>query len=335
MTAAKKKTRTRRTRATSTPKTRSKAIVKNPEASLRNSKLRKKPQYKSFRLHKQIKHPGPKLPSFWNVSKKALQLLVANKQPIAWFVIVYGLLSLLFVSGIVAPLDIGEIRERLETYTGSVSSFSNNVTILSLLLNSSFKASGEVSAMYQVIFIVTSSLALIWLFRQQQAGIKTGLKQAYYRGMYPLVPFCLVALVIGLQAVPAALGNFLYGSVINEGLAVTFAEQFIWFLFLMFTIILSLYLISTTIIALFIVTLPEMTPSVALKEAKDLVTHRRIDILQKMIALIIIIGAMYVATIFPTIFISALLAQVLYFLLTILVLPFIVAYLFVLYRELL
>ena len=316
-------------------KTRPKTIVKKPKVVAPDARLRKKPKYKSFQLHETIKHSGPSLPSWLAIGKKAVRLLLANARPMTWFLVVYGLLFLVFVRGIVAPLDIDSIRAQIETYTGSSASLSDNVTIMGLLINSSLGASGDVSAMYQMIFVTTSALALIWLFRQQQAGNKVSLKEAYYRGMYPLVPFLLVGAVIVLQAIPVAVGNALYGSVIRGGLAVTFVEQLFWFLLFLLTIILSLYLISSSLIALYVVTLPEMTPKTALVEARKLVLHRRINVLLKIIALVLLMGAIYVAVIFPALLTSALLAQILFFILTILALPFVVAYLFVLYRELL
>ncbi len=329
------KSRVKNTKKTRKTAKKTQSIVKKPKVVSADARLRKKPQYKTFRLHPRIKHPGPPLPSWFELSRRALQLLRANSRAIGWFIVVYGLLFLVFVRGVVAPVDIQGIRNQLEQYTGAASSFSNNITILGLMINSSLSASGEVSGMYQVIFIITSSLALIWLFRQQQAGEPVGLKQAYYRGMYPLVPFFLVLLTTLVQVIPAAIGNMLYGSVVRGGLAVTFVEQLFWFLFFLLLIILSLYFISVSIIALFVVTLPEMTPWVALEESKKLVEHRRIPLLLRLIALILIVAVAYVGIIFPAIFVSAALTQVLFFALTVVALPFIVAYLFVLYRELL
>jgi len=89
------------------------------------------------------------------------------------------------------------------------------------------------------------------------------------------------------------------------------------------------------LIALFIVTLPEATPTIALKEAHSLVQYRRIAVLVRVIALILTIVGVYLAVVFPAIFVSSALSQITFFLITLLVVPFSVAYLFVLYRELL
>lgn len=313
----------------------SSSVVKSPKIVAADARLRKKPKYRSFRLHPVIKHPGPELPSWYQLSKKALMLMWANKTAITLFLLCYAIVFLVFVRGVVAPLDIDKIREQIKAYTSGTSSFSNNITIIGLMLHSAFNASGDISMMYQMLFILSSVLALIWLFRQQQAGNKVSIKDAYYRGMYPLVPFLVLIVVIALQAAPSIVGNSLYGAVVRDGLAVTALEQVFWFFFFILLIVLSLYLISMSLMALFIVTLPEMTPYIALKEAKKLVEHRRISLLFRVVALVLILGATYLAIVFPSIFVSATLSQILFFLLTLLIVPFTVAYLFVLYRELL
>jgi len=94
-------------------------------------------------------------------------------------------------------------------------------------------------------------------------------------------------------------------------------------------------MISASVIALFIVTLPEMTPMLSLKKAKELVTFRRANVLGKVMILIILVAIFYVSIVLPAIFVSAALAQFAFFFLTIFMVPFVVAYLFVLYRELL
>lgn len=325
----------RKTKIRQSKKITQSSVVKQPKVSAPDARVRKKPHYRSFRLHPIIKHPGPEMPSWYQLMKKAMRLLWANKKAILIFTLTYAVIFLVFVRGIVAPLDIDKIRDQITAYTSGTSSLSNNITIVGLMLHSAFTASGDVATIYQLLFLLSSVLALIWLFRQQQAGNTVSIKDAYYRGMYPLVPFLVIVAVIALQVLPSVIGNSLYSAVVRDGLAVTALEQVFWFLFFILLIVLSLYLVSMSLIALFIVTLPEMTPWVALKEAKLLVEHRRIAVLFNVIALLLILVSIYVAVVFPAIFISAALSQILFFLLTLLVVPFSVAYLFVLYRELL
>ncbi len=311
-------------------------VVKQPKIIDDNAKLRKKPKYKSFRLHKRVKHNDPKLPSWWGISKKAFRLLGANSKNILKFFFIYGFLYLIFVRGFSSPVNIDEIRGAFdELATEDVSALATNFTVFSLLIQSTTNAAGDVQGLYQMLFLIVGSLALIWLFRQQQAGNKVTMKMGFYRGMYPFVPFVLVTIVIALQTLPASIGNFLFKTVIDSGLAINMLEQSVWLLLFIFLLLLSFYMISSSLIALLVVTLPEMTPKIALKKAKELVEFRRFSVLRKVLALFLILVVVFVSIVFPAIFVSASLAQILYFALTILAVPFAAAYLFVLYRELL
>ncbi len=319
-----------------TKKTRSKKVVKQPKIVAKDAKLRKKPKYKSLRLHKRVKHPSQPIPSWWKITKKASKLILVNKKAIGWFILIYSLLYLVFVRGFASPVDIDEIRNNFDgVLTDDASSLATNFTFFSLMVSSTTSAAGEISGLYQMIFIITSALALIWLFRQQQAGNKVTIKEAFYRGMYPLVPFVIIVIVLALQTIPASIGNYLFTTVTSTGLAINFLEQFVWLLLFISLLLLTLYLISSSLIALFVVTLPDMTPKIALSKAKELVSFRRFSVMRKVIALIILVVFIYIVIVFPMIFLSADLAQFVFFFLTVVVVPFAVAYLFVLYRELL
>lgn len=319
-----------------TNKSSKKLVVKEPTIIAADARVRKTPRYKSFRLHKRVKHHAGPLPSWWQITKKSFRLLNANRKSLFFFFLVYGLLTLVFVRGFSSPVNIDQIRDSFsEVVDADISALATNFTVFNLMLQSTTSAAGDVAGLYQIFFLVISVLALIWLFRQQQAGNKVTIKQAFYRGMYPLIPFTLLVVVVGLQTIPASIGNFLFRTVIDNGLAINMLEQTVWLLLFLLLVLLSAYMITTTLIALFIVTLPEMTPRRAQKKAKELVLFRRFGLLRKVIGLSLFVVTLYVATVFPLLFLSAIAAQLVFFGLTILIVPFATAYLFVLYRELL
>lgn len=314
----------------------SKTIVKQPKELKPGAKQRKKPKYKTFRLHKRIKHHAPPLPSWWILLKKSWALMKANKKQIAVFAAVYGFLNLLLVRGFSSPVDIEGLQESFREVIGEDSAgLAAGFTAFGLLINASTQGSSEVAQVYQTFLLVIASLALIWLYRQQQAGNLVSMKLAFYRGMYPFIPFILVLLVIGLQLLPALIGNFLFSTVISAGLAVSGLEQILWLLFYITTLLLSLYMVSSSAIALYVVTLPEMTPMVALRQARELVRYRRFSVLRKSIAIILVIFALLVVVVLPVIFIAPVLAEWMFFAVTVLGIPLVIGYMFSLYRELL
>jgi len=313
-----------------------KNIVKQPKINKPDAKLRQKPRYRSFRMHRSIKHNAPKLPSWWALLKKSWRLMKANKKQIAMFAVVYGLLNLLLVRGLSSPVDIQGIQESFRDIIGEESAgLASGFTAFGLLINASTQGTGEVAQMYQTILLIIASLALIWLYRQQQAGNSVTMKMAFYRGMYPLIPFVLVTLVIGLQLIPALIGNFLFTTVVSGGLAVGGLEQTLWLLFYISSLLLSLYMISSSSIALYVVTLPEMTPMMALRQARELVRFRRFGILLRAIAIILVVFALLFVIVLPVIFVAPALAQWMFFAITVLAIPLVNGYMFSLYRELL
>jgi hypothetical protein len=240
------------------------------------------------------------------------------------------------VRGFSSPVDIDGLRESFGSIIGEESAgLASGFTAFGLLINASTQGSSEIAQVYQSFLLIFASLALIWLYRQQQAGNNVTMKMAFYRGMYPLVPFILVLLVMALQLIPALIGNFLYTTVVTSGLAVGVVEQTMWLLFFITTLLLSLYMISSSSIALYIVTLPEMTPMIALKQARELVRFRRFSILLRAIAIILVIFVLLFIIVLPIIFIAPTLAEWMFFGITLLAVPLVHGYMFSLYRELL
>lgn len=313
-----------------------KSIVKQPDINP-GAKKRKLPAYKSFRIQKSIRHPGPRLANWWRLTGKSLALINANRKPLLFFFIVYGILSLVLVKGFSRAVDISGLKDTLDEVFGASTSaeIAGGFTAFGLLLSASSQSINETAQLYQVILLIVSSLAIIWLFRQQQAGRTVTIKSAFYLGMFPLVPFTLVLLVIGLQLLPAIVGNFIFTTIVSQGLAVTGIEQVLWLLLFLSMLLLSFYMLSSSVIALYVVTLPEMKPLQALREARGLVQFRRFAVMRKVLALILITLLIMAVLVLPVIFFAPAVAEWLLFIVTILAVPFVHGYLFSLYRELL
>lgn len=94
-------------------------------------------------------------------------------------------------------------------------------------------------------------------------------------------------------------------------------------------------MISSSIFALYVVTLPEMTPIRALRSAKGLVQFRRWTVMRKILFLPFIICVVGIIIMLPVILLLTPAAEVIFLLLTALVLPVIHSYVYSLYRELL
>lgn len=292
-------------------------------------------RYTSFRLEKRIRVTHAKLPSSWTLYKQTMRIIRQNKRFFLGLTVVYGLLSYVFVHSLSAGVDVTGLKELLGAVDAGGSNLVNSAAVFGILVSSAAVAT-ETATLYQLIITLLTTLALIWGLRQIFDKPKAvSIREVFYNGMYPLVPFLLVLAVVGLELIPLSIAGALYNTTIVAGLAVTAAEQIFWLVLCVLLILLTLHLITASIMALFIVALPEMTPVEALRSANRLVLHRRWEVLRKLIVLplglFVVIGTMVILVIALT----PGLAEILFFVANIAAWPLIVSYLYVLYRNML
>lgn len=298
-------------------------------------KLKVEP-YRSLRLQSKIKHQAASLPPARRLLKTSMQMLLKRWKLFGGIVGIYILLTILMVQGMGVNTGLDELKSSLqEVFSGRSSSLLTGLTIFGYLLSSSGSSSGDVASLYQSILLVIVSLATVWALRQVQAGHKASVADAFYKGMYPLIPFVLVLMVIGLQLLPLVFGNWLYGIVINGGIAITTAEKGLWMVFTALLALLSLYMLSSSLFAIYISTLPEMRPIKALRSARELVRNRRWLVMRRVILLPILLMIFGAVIMVPAIIIITPIASWLFLVLSMMSLVVVHAYMYNLYRELL
>ncbi len=294
----------------------------------------KAPKYKSFKVSKSIKHHRGNLPSGAKIFYRSVNHLIKNKKLFGGLLIIYTVLTVLLVKGFGVTNNLPQLKTSLESlFKGSTANLTTGVTLFGFLLGSG-AAPSDVAGAYQTMLLIIISLAVIWALRQTYSKTKISLRDTFYKGIYPLIPFLIVVFVIGLQLIPLLLANTLYSFVFGNGLAVTALEKVLWGLLFFLLAVLSLYMITSSIFAVYIVTLPDLTPMQALRSARELVRFRRWTIMRKLILLplaLLIIGGIIVI---PTILLFTSIAEWVYFVLTLMSLLIIHSYIYTLYREL-
>ncbi len=298
----------------------------------------KQPKYKSFRVSKRIKQPKEPIKGSFRLLLASTRLLIKKWRLFGGIVIVYLLLTIVLVKGFGVSSGTGELKDTvLGLFDGNWAQLTTSITLFSVLLGNANNTPSEVAGAYQSILLLLISVVLIWALRQSLASkpVKVTVRDAFYKGPYPVIPFLLVLLVIGLQFLPMLAASFLYATVFGGGLAVTALEKGLWIILLMLLVLLSLYMVTSSIFALYIVTLPNVRPMQALRSARDLVLHRRWVIMRKLLflPLALLIGAGLI--VIPIIIISPSVAEWVFFLLSMCTLAIVHSYLYHLYRELL
>lgn len=271
------------------------------------------------------------MPNVFVVLWRSLEVLKRHWKLFLGIVLIYGILNLVLVRGLSGGTDLSTVKSALRG-TGSLTT---GASLFLYLLGGSGNTSSAGAGSYQMILVIIISLALVWSLRQVYAESQVRIRDAFYKGMYPLVPVILILLVIGLQLLPLIVGATVYSIVMSNGIAVGSLEHILWFLLLIFTSLLSLYMLCSSTFALYIATLPDMTPMKALKSARELVKHRRFLVARKILFLPLAMLIMAAIVMIPLILVVTPFASWAFFILSMIGLAVAQSYMYALYRELL
>ncbi len=298
----------------------------------------KAPKYKTFRMHKRIKSPQAKLPSIWKLWKTAFTQLLSHKRIFIGITLIYALLMLILVRGLSGGLSAYQLKQSIDaTVHGTGGKFESSFAVFTVLLGSASSSQGDLGGLYQSLVLIIATLAFIWALRQTQSNSKkkATVKDSFYLGCAPVIPFIVVLFIISLQLFPIAIGNLMYSFVIVGGFAASSIEKALWFIMIGLLFLLSFYMISSSIFALFIVTLPDTRPMQALRAARELVRYRRWAVLRKVIVLPIVLFLLLALVTLPSLLIIPYVAEWIFFIATMLVLPVLLSYMYALYRAML
>lgn len=313
-----------------------KASAKTKKANSPKPRQVRPPSFRSFRLRKRLRQPAPKLPGFFTLLRLSIRQLSANKKLFFGILGVYLILNLTLVKGFGPGNNLPELKASLsEIFTGGGGQVISGLALFGFLLGASGSVTSEVASVYQSFLLIFVSLAIIWALRQVHADKKVTMGDAFYKGMYPLVPFVLVLLIISLQLLPLLAGAGLYSSVAMNQLTVNGLESFVWLLVFGLLATSSLYMLSSSVFSLYIVTLPDVRPLQSLRSARGLVRYRRWAIMRRILLLPLLLLISAAVIMVPLIIFLTPLAEWVFFILTAFGVAVTHGYMYNLYRELL
>ncbi|HSX07006.1 MAG TPA: hypothetical protein VLG92_04770 [Candidatus Saccharimonadia bacterium] len=283
----------------------------------------------------------PPVPAYKPLSKarilltRTLKQLWQHKELFGGIAVLYGLLNMLLVRGIAGSNNLDNLKAVLSLTHGFTGKVITSAGSFVYLLSTSGNGTSATSGIYQAILLLVCSLAVIWALRQTLANHQVRVRDGFYQGMYPLVPFLLMCLLLGVQLLPLLLGGGLYGTVMANGIAAHTWERALWLGLFIVLGLWSLRMITASLFALYVVTLPGMTPLKAYRKAKEIVYGRRLLIWRKVIFLpTVLVLAGFIVEL-PLIFYATAVAPWVFFVLSMVALPIIHGYLYNLYREML
>lgn len=289
------------------------------------------------RHKKKVVRSTKKLPSSFIILGRAMRHIWQNKKLFAGILLIFAFFYVLLVKGLANNFQLSETRDIIdETLGNEASGIEKSVTLFGALIGTSGATNGEAASVYQTFLFIIISLVIIWSLRQTYDGkSKVRLKDAFYRSMSPFITYIIVGMFIILQALPALIAVTLFGTVVSSGLAVGAVEQIIWFIVFIAGMALSTYWLSSSLFASYIVTLPDMQPRTALRSARKLVRYQRWSIIRKVLFLPLFVLLCFAVIFLPLVLALPIVAEVLFFILSISLILISHTYFYELYRELL
>jgi hypothetical protein len=244
-------------------------------------------------------------------------------KPLGAIVLVYALLNLFMASGLV------------NNASSVVADFNSNKLADALNSFSSILAGGQnQAATMQAVLFVIESLAIIWALRHLFSNEKISVKEAYYHSTTPLIPFVIVLFIIFLQLLPVTISTVAFTVVLSSIVGNSWVEAIFTFLFVA-SAFWSIYMLCSSVFALYIVTLPNMQPRAALRSAKNLVHLRRWHVVRRLLFLPLLIILIMAIILVPLILYAKFLVTPSFFILSMLSILFAHTYLYSLYKGLL
>lgn len=186
---------------------------------------------------------------------------------------------------------------------GQIGNFAKaGILLLSTVMTGGFDTGmSESQTAFMIILFLIMWLVTLYLMRHFFAGEHPKLRDGLYNALTPLISTLAVFVVIFIQMIPIMLLIIAYSAAVSTDFLSTPFYALVFFIFAALMILLSGYLLSSSLIALIAVTTPGMYPLRALFAASDLMAGRRLRFILRVIYLLIVVGLVYFVVMMPII----------------------------------
>lgn len=256
---------------------------------LRTGRLLARRPHRSFRMTRRRDYKRSlKLPGYWSFMIGVARTLWASKKLFGGLIVTYIVITIV-ISGVGQQDTYSNLASALKSSGGDL--FSGNfgsVGSASLLLLASVTTglSPNITQAQSVLGGLAAFfgwLTTIWLLRNVLAGHKPKLRDGLYNSGSPVLATVIVGFIVTVQLLPSAIALIIYTAAQNSGLLEVGVSAMLVWLSVILLGLLTIYWLSSSLIALVVVTLPGMYPMQAIRAAGDLVVGRRLRVLYRLL----------------------------------------------------
>lgn len=271
----------------------------------RNRDFRSRRPHRSFRpTRRRDTVRKLKLPGYIAFGNQVWQMILKNRGLFLKFFLLYAVLSALIV-GMLSQENYGLMRDTINSMDNDPG-ISKWISLFSGAVTGNVGSGTNVDSGQQilsVLFLLVGWLTIVWLLRHVMAGHKVKLRDGLYQSGAPLIATFMIVLVMVVQLLPFAIAMLIYAQltgvgIINTGIAI---ENMAAWCALAVIAAMTLYWLTSSFIALIMVTLPGMYPFRALKAAGDMVVGRRLKILYRLLWMALPMLILWIVVLVPAI----------------------------------
>lgn len=274
-------------------------------------KLKKKKRvnpHKSFRrTYREDYRRETNVPGMMNHIFTSFGMIFKNWKLFLPFLVIVVLMNVVFV-GIMEEANYAQFQDIMDTTSeqvagGDIGSFAKaGLILISTVTTGGLTGeSSEASTVFTILIFLMVWLTTIFLLRHIMAGHKVKLRDGLYNAMAPLISTLVVFLVVLIQCIPIFVLIIAYSAAVQTEFLNTPFYALVFFIFAAVMILISAYLLSSSIIALVAVSAPGLYPMWALGTASDLMMGRRIKFILRLVALILTLAIMWAVVMLPLI----------------------------------
>ena len=162
-------------------------------------------------------------------------------------------------------------------------------------------SSKETDTIFFVLIFLILWLSTIFILRHRLAGHKIKLRDALYNAMTPMISSFVIFAIAVLQCIPIFFLIIVYSAAVQTEFLATPFYALLFFIFAALMVILSGYLLTSSLMAFVAVSVPGLYPMKAMHAASDLMMGRRFKFFLRIIALLFILTLTWVAVMLPLI----------------------------------
>ena len=273
----------------------------------RDNYLKRRPHRTFRRTRRRDYKRSLKLPGYWSLTVQVLTIINKNKRLFIGLALLYGLLTIL-LSSMMSQDAYDQIKAVADSAreNGLYGAFAVNISLFwgvftSQLSGASISEVGSSQQIFSVLLGLYAWLTVVWLLRSIMSGKKPRLRDGLYGSGGPVLALVVLLCILVIQMIPAAIALIAYAAADASGLLDQTAILMLFGGGAILLGVLSLYWMTSTVIAMVVATLPGMYPMQAIKIAGDLVIGRRVRILLRLLWSVVLLFIFWLVILLPVI----------------------------------